>query len=188
MRDCIRKKLDIIHALYPPERIAASKRRWESVWDKNKRADRRPFVYYPPLFDAYNALHTAEQRLQASLDEIIVRGQVGDDYIPSVFCGCRQSTIPNMFGAKEIIKGEDATCDKILFSAEDIDRLEEGAMAEGSVAKMWLDMQRYIMTKRKGNSPFTSSICRGRSTLRGRCSGMTICSSALMSIPNVTTG
>lgn len=153
MRDCIRKKLDIIHALYPPERIATSKRRWESVWDKNKRADRRPFVYYPPLFDAYNALHTAEQRLQASLDEIIVRGQVGDDYIPSVFCGCRQSTIPNMFGAKEIIKGEDATCDKILFSAEDIDRLEEGAMAEGSVAKMWLDMQRYIIDETEGELP-----------------------------------
>lgn len=153
MRDCIRKKLDLIHQLYPSERIAASKRRWESVWDKDKRADRRPFVYYPPLFDAYNALHTAKERLLASLDEIIIRGQVGDDFIPSIFCGCRQSTIPNMFGAKEVVRGGDATCDKILFSPKDIDRLECGKITDGTVAKMWLDMQSYIIDETEGEIP-----------------------------------
>ena len=153
MRTIIKEKLAKIRDLYPKERQEASIRRWEAVWDKTKKADRRPFVYYPPLFDAYNVLHTAEERLQASLDEIIVRGQVGDDYVPSIFCGCRQSTIPNMFGAKEIIKGSDATCDKILMKNEDIDSLPSGRIYPGSVAQMWLDMQRYILEETEGEIP-----------------------------------
>lgn len=153
MRKIIREKLEKIRELYPEERKNASIKRWEAVWDKTKKADRRPFVYYSPLFDAYNALHTAEERLQASLDEIIVRGQVGDDFVPSVFCGCRQSTIPNMFGAKEVIKGTDATCDKILFKIEDIDSLQKGTIYPGSVAQMWLDMQKYIIEETEGELP-----------------------------------
>lgn len=153
MRDCIKSKLDMIHKLYPEERIKKSKARWENIWTGKDEGDRRPFVYFPPLFDSYGALHDKEERLQKSLDEIIIRSQVDDDFIPTIFCGCRQSTIPNMFGAKEIIKDQDATCEKILFDYSDIDRLEEAYMGEGTVAAMWLEMQRYIIEETNGEIP-----------------------------------
>jgi hypothetical protein len=153
MREIVKEKLSEIRRLYPESRIQQSKMRWTRLWTDEKQIDRSPFVCVPPLFDPYEPLHTKEERLMASLDEIIIRGHMNDDYIPSLFCGCRTTTIPNMFGAVEKIVGREVACDKIINEPEEIDKLVKANMGDGTVAKMWLEMMEFFLDETAGELP-----------------------------------
>ncbi len=153
MRDCVKRKLDEIDRLFSVDRLNKSKDRWTKVWRGEKPTDRYPFHTGFPLFNPYNTNHPAEKRLNAYLDACIFMGQMNDDFIPTIFPGCKQSTIPNMFGAKEVIKGIESTCERIISCVEDIDRLPEPSIGPGTVAHEWLAMQEYLLEETEGRIP-----------------------------------
>ncbi len=153
MKDWVRERLDTLDKLFPPERIERSKERLTRVWHGDAPPDRQPFAYYPISFGYYDDVHTPEQRLRRSLDEFVVRGRMRDDFIPALFPGCRQSTIPNMFGAPEVVKGTDYTCERVIADLEAIDRLPEPEMGPGTVAGGWLEMQQYFLDETEGRLP-----------------------------------
>lgn len=150
MKPIIADKLARIDELFPPERVEASKARISDIWNGKKPKDRYPYVYYPISFNYYDDAHTAEQRLLVTLDELILRGQFEDDFIPAVFPGCKQSTIPSMFGAEELICGEDYCSEKIIFKPQDVYRMGEPRIEDGSVADYWIRMQEYLYEETEG--------------------------------------
>lgn len=152
MQPWIRDLLEQVDELFPPERIARSKARWRCIW-KGGAPDRYPFVYYPCTFAYYDDVHTPEERLRCSLEEFLVHGRMNDDFIPSLFPGCRQGTLPSMLGAREIVAGGDYTCERIIQGLEDIDRLPEPSMAPGTIAHEWIEMQRYFLEETEGRIP-----------------------------------
>lgn len=153
MRPQVKEKLKRIRELYPDERIEKSKARWRAVWAGETPRGRRPYLFLPVSFNYYDDVFGKEAGLAAYLDEFIYRGIVGDDFIPSFFPGCKQGTIPGMFGAKEVVVGRDYTCERILFSPEDIDKLPEPSILPGTSAHEWLQMQRYYLEECEGEIP-----------------------------------
>jgi hypothetical protein len=152
MNDIVRQKLDRIEALFPPERLNPCRRRLDQLWH-GEMPDRYPFTYMPVTCDYYDAVDDPETRLHKMLDESILHGMFHDDWIPALFPGCRQSTIPNMLGAEEIVLGGDYTSSKIVRQVEDVERLQGPAIRPGSVARQWLDMQRYFLDETDGRIP-----------------------------------
>lgn len=150
MKQIIAEKLAQIGELFPPERVHASKERITAIWRGEKPKGRYPYVYYPISFNYYDDAHTAEQRLLVTLDEIILRGQFDDDFIPAIFPGCKQSTIPSMFGAKELVCGRDYCSEKLIARAVDVYELCEPCIAKESVAAYWIDMQEYLYGETEG--------------------------------------
>lgn len=153
MKSWVKEKLNIINELYPEERITKSKERWQRMWNGEKPLDRYPFLFKPVSFDYYNDVFSYEEGLKKYLDEFIYRGFVGDDFIPAFFPGCRQGTIPGMFGAKEIILGKDYSCERLVHKPEDIDCLPEPSIKEGTPAWEWLEMERYYLEECEGKIP-----------------------------------
>ncbi len=151
MRDWVSAKLEQVEALFPPERLARSKARWTRLWRGEASQDRLPFVYAPARLNYYDAIETPEARLRSSLDEFILRGQVDDDFIPAFFPGCRQSTIPTMFGAREVVIENDYTCERLIACPEEIDRLPAPKL-DGAAGE-WLAMQRYLLEETAGRLP-----------------------------------
>jgi len=154
MEQCVREKLDRIDELFPPERLAASIQRWNDLWN-GVRPSRQPYCLGVATFAPYDDVDTPRQRLLKTLDEIVLHGVAGDDLIPSVFPGCRQATIPNMFGASEIVMGDDYACEQLITCASDIDRLAKPTVAPGTIAFEWLEMQKYFWRKPKAGCPCT---------------------------------
>lgn len=165
MKDWVASKMEQIQALYPESKIKERKQRWLDFYRHKQPKDRIPFVctsYYEP----YCAAPDFEERLRNCLDDIIIRASIEDDYIPSLFTGCRQSTIPSMFGAPEIIIGEDVTCEKILHCPEDILRLPKHQMI--GVAKRWLEMEEYFLEETKGKLPIHVTDMQGPFDVAGQ--------------------
>lgn len=152
MKPEIRDRLDRIDAFFPPDRVQASRRRWEAVWNRTEPEERIPFVYLPMLYLPYDDLHTPAQRLDATLDDLLSRGSFRDDTIPSIFPGCKQTTLPNLFGAAEIRVGKDLTCERIIQSPADIDALRWEIRA-GTVAFDWLEAIRFLQDATGGRMP-----------------------------------
>jgi len=154
MERWVREKLDTIRDLYPPERVERSKERYRSVYRGEPPKDRYPFVYSPASLDYYDAIHSPEERLRLSLDEHILRGggAIGDDFIPSLFPGCRQVTIPDMFTAAARVRGGDA-CARVIHELSDIDDLPAPSLAAGTYAHQWLEMQKYFVEETEGEMP-----------------------------------
>lgn len=152
MQDWIKGKLEQVEALYPKERVERSKERWTKLWNGEKDYDRYPYVLYPSSFAWYDDVHTGEERLRATLDELIVRGHLNDDLIPSLFPGCRQSTIPNILGAREVVLDGDFTCKKILENPEDVYSLPAPNL-DCEVARGWYEMQKYFIEETEGRLP-----------------------------------
>ncbi|MHB8963729.1 MAG: hypothetical protein ACYC5K_11315, partial [Saccharofermentanales bacterium] len=164
----VKDRLDRIDELYPADRINTSKERFRRIWNGEKPKDRYPFTYGQLTFDYYDDVHTPEERLRHTLDEIIVHGALNDDYIPSLFPGCKQSTIPSMFGAEEIRVGNDYTCRKIIHRVEDIDRLPAPSVQRGTVAYEWLEMQRYMLEATDGRIPVHVTDMQGPMDVAGQ--------------------
>jgi len=153
MQDWIARKLEQIDELYPPERVARSRARWEALW-ANQKPDRYPFQYQPALLSYYDDVHTPEQRLRLTLEEILLHGYTADDFVPSIFPGLRQGTLPNMLGAKEVVLDGDYTCQKLIQSPADVAHLvDEPVLGPGSLARHWLDMQQYFLDQTEGRLP-----------------------------------
>jgi hypothetical protein len=115
MKDSVKEKLKIIDGLYPADRVERSKDRWRRMWRGDKPLDRYPFVFVPLTFNYYDDVFTKEEGLKAYLNEFIIREKIFDDFIPAFFPGCKQGTIPNMFGSTELVAGKDHSCEKIIF-------------------------------------------------------------------------
>ena len=171
MQDIICQQLDQIDELFPPERLVKSKARWTRLWHGEEPLDRLPFLMAPFQFGYYVAGLTSEQCLQANLEEILARGQVQDDFIPCFFPGCRQSTIPTMFGAEEIVMESDYTCRRLIDQLEDIDRLPEPSLGPGTVAYEWLHMQQYVLQETEGRLPIHVTDMQGPADVCGQLCG-----------------
>jgi len=171
MKPWVKEKLARIEELYPPERIQKSKKRWHSIWSGKTPCDRYPFAYLPRSFNYYDDVFTKEEGLEKYLDEFILRGAIDDDFIPAFFPGCRTATIPNMFGAEEVVQGNDHACKKIIFAPEDIDNLPEPSMAPGTIAHEWLDMQKYYMEETEGRIPIHPADMQGPLDICGQLWG-----------------
>ncbi len=171
MQDWVKEKLKIVDDLYPVDRIEASKKRWRWIWDSQGNIDRMPFVYSPATVNYYDDNHTPEGRLRVLLDEFIARGRMNDDFIPSFFPGCKQSTIPNMFGAVEVVNGKDYNVDRLIHNIEDVDKLPPPSISEGSVANSWLEMQRYLMHETEGMIPIHVTDMQGPADVCGQLLG-----------------
>ncbi len=157
--------------LFPPKRLTKSKERWSRLWRGEAPLDRYPFLYAPLQFGYYVAGCSPEECLHANLDECIARGVMQDDFIPAFFPGCRQSTIPSMFGAEEIVLEGDYTCRHLLDSAEDIDRLPEASLGPGTVAHEWLAMQEYVLEATGGRLPVHVTDMQGPADVCGQLLG-----------------
>lgn len=81
MTEETKKKLDRLDALYPKERLEASKFRWEAMWSGNRNFDRYLFTFNWPRFNPYNINHPPEERVQAYLDGLLFTGHFQDDLI-----------------------------------------------------------------------------------------------------------
>jgi len=171
MDSIIKDKIEKIEELYPPERIKKSMERFARIWKGEKAVGRYPFTYGQLTFGYYDDVHTPKERLHANLDEIIVHGTLNDDYIPSLFPGCKQSTIPSMFGAKELIVGADHTCDKIINTGEDVYKLPEPSLGVGTVAYQWLEMQKYMIDETDGRIPIHVTDMQGPFEVAGQLWG-----------------
>lgn len=171
MRKWVREKLLQVDDWYPAERLEASKGRWRRLWNGEGQIDRNPFVYSPATFNYYDDLHTPEGCLRASLDEFIIRGRMNDDFIPSFFPGCRQSTIPEMFGAREMVEGRDCTVERLLRDIEEVDRLPPPTIGKGGVADSWLEMQRYLVEETEGRIPVHVTDMQGPADVCGQLLG-----------------
>lgn len=171
MKPDIRAKLDRIHGLYPSERLEASKARWRWLWNGGKRPDRQPFYYatYKPRY--YGTIYaTAEELLHARLDEYLVRGHLNDDYIPALFTGCKTSTIPSMFGAREVRVGWTYDCEPVLGSIEEVPKLPEPTLA-GTTAEQWIRTQEMLVEETEGELPVHVIDMQGPADVCGKLLG-----------------
>jgi hypothetical protein len=170
MQSWIKEKLDKIDELFPAERISASIKRWTDLWN-GVQPDRQPYCLGIASFGVYDDIDTPSERLRKTLDEILLHGVAGDDMVPSVFPGCRQATIPNMFGAKEIVVGNDRSAEPIIADISDIDRLPAPSIAKGTIAYEWLEMQRYFLEETEGRLPVHVTDMQGPADVCGNLWG-----------------
>lgn len=152
MNNVIKEKIKRIQELFPEERIKKSKNRIEKLW-KNQLTDRYPYLGPDHYRMYWHGGKTKEERLLMELEEAIFHGMLNDDYIPSIFTGLRVATIPNMFGAEEVVCEDDYGTKRMLSSVEDIYNLPDPVIAEDSIAAQWLEWQRYFLAETEGLFP-----------------------------------
>jgi hypothetical protein len=169
MQDWVKRKLDQIDSLYPPKRVNASKERIRRLWHNEPPLDRHPLTYTPATLGYYAADFTPEQRLKGLLDEIILHGRVNDDFVPALFPGCSQATLPNMFGAEEIALNGDYTCHHMLSEISEITSLPEPTL--GPVAKRWIDLERYFIDETESRLPVHVCDMQGPADVSGQIIG-----------------
>ena len=153
MRDEIKRRLDRIDELFPPERLARSKAKWTALYSGEPLVGGMPYTAMPPTVGIYLAAFDKKKRLEELLDDIITRGALDDDYIPALFTGCRQSAIPSMFGAEEFLLDDDLGNKKIIHSADDIKAMPAPGFPDGSSAKYWIEMEEYFLCETEGRIP-----------------------------------
>ncbi len=171
MKAWVREKLNQIAELYPEQRLAESRARWRAVWAGAPPKDRYPYVWNPMGFNYYNTVYAKEEGLRAYLDEIVGRGFLQDDFIPAFFPGCKQSTIPCMFGAQEVVLGGDYSTKRLLHSYEDIDRLPAPTFSPGTPAALWLQMEEYYLGECEGRLPVHVCDMQGPMDVAGQLIG-----------------
>ena len=163
LKDWVKEKLDRIDELFPGERICRAKKRLTDLWNGVPAIDRHTFTQAMFLFNYYNDIHTAEERLRFSLDEILMRGYINDDFIPSIFPGCKMSSVPSMFG--------DFSGEKVINTESDIDNFPDPIISHGSTARDWLDMQKYFLEETEGRLPIHVTDTQGPSDIVGQMWG-----------------
>jgi len=171
MRDSVKERLDRIDALFPPERLRRSRERLTRLWHGAPPLDRLPFCFSPLTLDYYAAPITPEERLRQTIDEIVLRGRLEDDFIPAFFPGCHQGTIPGMLGAREIVKESDYTCARVITSVADIEKLPAPSMGPGTVANGWLAMEKYVLEETEGRLPIHVTDMQGPADVCGQLWG-----------------
>lgn len=119
--------LDDIDRLYPPERLARARARLNAAWHLQPPLDRPACVLMglpaapdAPAVDVWDGAHSEDDILRSQLEAIIDRAVVDDDYVPSLFPGCRQGALPTAYGAREISTGGHVWVEPILRDARDV--------------------------------------------------------------------
>ncbi len=166
-----REKLAIIRDIFPDKRVERSKERWRRLGGHEDPIDRFPFTLLPLTFNYYDAGEPPEDRLQATLDDIIARKDVIDDFIPSLFTGCKQSTMPSLFGAKEIVVNGDFSAEKIIRSTADFRNLPDPEIRAGTPALEWIEMQKYFLEATDGALPIHITDSQGPLDIAGSMAG-----------------
>ncbi len=146
-----------IERLYPPERIARSKARLQAVWEL-QRPDRIPFVFAwlpppaddEPVLGVWDGTCTNEESLASQLESIIDRAVIDDDYVPSLFPGLRQGTIPTAYGAVEERNGEHIWVKPIVRGAGDVFELERPDFCKDGIAAEFLERVRFFRAATEG--------------------------------------
>ncbi len=140
-----------IERLYPSERLERSRARLRAVWSLQMPADRLPFVFNgvpaadPNLrFDPWDGLYSDEESLRLQLETIIDRAFLADDYIPSLYPGCRPGLISTAYGGREVMGGGHPWPEPILRDAQDVYVLEHPDLSRQGLAAEILERVRYF--------------------------------------------
>ena len=152
MKDFIKERLEIINTIYTKERIDKTKERTRNLFNKNIQITDYPVCHYPMIAPYYDIVHDKDDWIKKHLDEIIFHGYLEDDFVPSIFPGCKISTIPSLFGAEESIVNGDVNVSEIVKSPSDIDNLEY-KIRPNTAAAFWLEFQKYILEETEGQLP-----------------------------------
>ena len=153
MRKTIKEKLDKIDECFTSDRLTKSKERWRRLWAGEPPQDRIPYDTVPISAPQYDPIIDKKSMLDIMLDDCIWRGHIESDHIPSLFSGCRQGTIPSMFGAREIVAGaheDDYTCERLLNSYEDVDNLCQPELHEYIGAWRWIELAKFYLEETEG--------------------------------------
>ena len=138
----IRELIKGINSLYINKKLDTAQERLSIVWNKQYPKDRIPFVfgdYFPEpdngfdWYDYYEAKYSKEKHLFYGLKLIENRAFIDDDYIPTLFPGCRQALIPSMFGAKEKLRDYHFWVDPVIKNIRDINSIEHIRPKESQV-------------------------------------------------------
>ena len=135
---------------YPSERIDASKRRLRAVFDGKPADDYVPFVFrsmpFPSDPDLATHAHetTHEDALLFQLGQILDRSVLCDDYVPGLFPGLRQVTIPSILGAREVASGGHNWVESVIRGPEDVRNLPEPNYGPDNMAGFMLERARYF--------------------------------------------
>lgn len=141
---------------YPPERIEASKRRLRAVWNGTPTGDCVPFVFRglpgpsDPDFAAHSHQTTHEDALLFQLGQILDRSVLQDDYVPGLFPGLRQVTLPSILGAREVASGGHNWVQPVIHGPEDIRNLPEPNYGPDNMAGFMLERARYFQDMTEG--------------------------------------
>ena len=153
------KAVDEIERRYPPERIARSRARLAATWNL-RRADAIPFVYssVPDSTGAdpnnlYEARYRREELLAYQLDQILAHAAVDDDYIPSLFPGCRQGVLPTAYGAREEWTGDHYWLTPMLADATEARDLKQPDFTTEGIAADLLETTRFFRRATAGRLP-----------------------------------
>jgi hypothetical protein len=164
----VMRMVEEIERLYPAERLAQSKARLRAVWELRMPTDRMPFVYnslpLPPsetAFDIWDGVCTSAESLEAQLETIIDRAQIDDDYVPSLYPGCRQGTIPTAYGAVEQRSAEHTWVRPMLRDGKDVYELGHPDFTKDGVAAEFLDRVRYFRSATQGRIPIQLADMQG---------------------------
>lgn len=173
-----------IQRRYPPARIAAARARLAAVWNSDGPADAGPpgddipfvFTSVPNATDAnggmlYEARYSRAELLAYQLEAILARAAVEDDYIPSLFPGCRQGLIPTAYGAREEWTSDHYWLAPLLASAEEIDALPPPDLRRAGVAAEILENTRFFRRATEGQLPIQMPDMQGPLDLAGNMLG-----------------
>lgn len=150
MATSIESLVDRVIEAYPPERLEDRKRRMRSIWDGRMADDAIPYVFrscpgpIDPDLAACAPQQTHEQALLFQLGQILDRAGLDEDYVPGLFPGLRQLTVPSIFGATETFSEKHSWVDPIIREPGDVRRLPEPSYAPGTMAHFMLERARYF--------------------------------------------
>ena len=166
-----KEKLKIIRDIFPDERVEKSKERWRRVWENEPPLDRFPFTFDTITFNYYDAGESPEERLRATLDDIIARKDVVDDFVPSIFPGCKQSTMPSLFGVGEVVVDGDYSCERTITCVDDFANIPDPELRKGTPAWEWLEMEKYFIDALDGALPIHVTDSQGPLDVAGVMAG-----------------
>jgi len=168
-----------IQRRYPPARTARSRARLAAIWGGHSRPDAIPFIFtgVPDRTGAngnmlYEARYPRPELLTYLLEVILARAAVDDDYIPSLFPGCRQGLIPTAYGAQEEWISDHYWLKPLLTSAEEMDDLQQPDFTRDGVAAEILENTRFFRRATEGRLPIQMPDMQGPLDLAGNLLGV----------------
>lgn len=148
--DMIANLVSRVKEAYPPERIEASKRRLRAAFQGEPAEDRIPFMFRSvpapsdPELAGWVGGNPHEHELIYQLGQILDRSALCDDYVPGLFPGLRQVTLPSIFGAEEVASGGHNWVKPVIDRPEDVCSLPEPNYGPANMAGFMLERARYF--------------------------------------------
>lgn len=150
MREQVRHFLDRIKHAYEPERIELSKRRLLAVWNGKTPEDRIPFVFFGLPCKHDPECNDHDESLFGQLQQILERVYLSDDYVPGLFPGLRQATIPGAFGSYERMTGEHRWTTPVIRKPRDVYDLPEPDFGPSTVGGFMLERMKHYFEATRG--------------------------------------